>query len=122
MRYSLSFRPEVEDEAVSGYLWYEKKATGLGEEFLRVFYAGASEISRNPLLYRKVHKDFRRRLLKRFPYAIYFSIEEQQVVVFGLFHCARNPAVLKRELQDRERQRSSKQDEADIARLENEES
>jgi len=79
MRYSLSFRPEVEDDVISGYVWYEKKATGLGEEFLRVFYACASEIPRNPLLYRKVHKDFRRCLLKRFPYAIYFRIYGQLV-------------------------------------------
>jgi len=102
MSYSLSFRPEVEDDAVSGYVWYEKKATGLGEEFLRVFYAYAGEIPQNPLLYQKVYKDFRRRLLRRFPYAIYFRIQEQQVEVFGLFHCARNPAVLKKELRDRD--------------------
>jgi hypothetical protein len=46
MSYSLSFLPEVEEDAVSGYVWYEKKATGLGEEFLRVFYACAGEIIR----------------------------------------------------------------------------
>jgi hypothetical protein len=102
MSYSLSFRPEVEDDAVSGYLWYEEKATDLGEEFLRMFYACAREIPRNPFLYRKVYKDFSRCLLKRFPYAIYFRIQEQQVVVFGLFHCARNPVILKKELRDRE--------------------
>ncbi len=44
MSYSLSFRSEVEDDAISGYLWYEEKVTGLGEEFLRVFYAYAREI------------------------------------------------------------------------------
>ena len=102
MSYSLLFRPEVEDDAISGYAWYEKKAAGLGEEFLRVFYACAREIPRNPLLYRKVYKDFRRRLLRRFPYAIYFRIQKQQVVLFGLFHCSRDPAILKEELRDRE--------------------
>lgn len=101
MNYSLSFRPEVADDAISGYVWYEDKANGLGEEFLRVFYACAVDILHNPLLYRKVYKDFRRRLLRRFPYAIYFRIEKQQIVVFGLFHCARSPAVVKRELRDR---------------------
>ena len=102
MSYSLSFRPEVEVDVITSYFWYEDKAKGLGEEFLRVFYACAVDIPHNPLLYRKVYKDFRRRLLRRFPYAIYFRIEEQQVVVFGLFHCARSPAAAKRELQDRQ--------------------
>jgi hypothetical protein len=43
MKYSISFRPEVEGDALSAYHWYEDKSTGLGEEFLRVFYANAFE-------------------------------------------------------------------------------
>ena len=51
MTYTLRFLPEVEEDIISGYVWYETKARGLGEEFLRIFYASASEISWNPLLY-----------------------------------------------------------------------
>ena len=102
MTYVLSFRPEVEEDAIGGYGWYEEKATGLGDEFLRGFYACAQEIPRNPFLYRKIYKDFRRTLLRRFPYAIYFSIEDDKVVVFGLFHCARNPAIIQNILRDRQ--------------------
>lgn len=91
MRYDLRFLPEVEEDAIAGYSWYEEKAYGLGEEFLRMFYACASELTRNALLYQKVYGDFRRRLLRRFPYAIYFRIENTKVVVFGLFHnCGRD--------------------------------
>ena len=39
MTYTLRFLPEVEEDVVSGYVWYEEKAPGLGEELLRVFYA-----------------------------------------------------------------------------------
>jgi len=63
MKYSLFFVPEVEGDAIAGYTWYEQKAKGLGEELLRIFYACVSELQHNPLLYRKVYKDFRRRLL-----------------------------------------------------------
>lgn len=101
MTYILAFRPEVEEDAFSGYLWYEDKAIGLGEDFLRLFYAYSREILRNPLIYRKVHGEFRRRLLKRFPYAIYFRIEDNKVIVFGLFHCARNPKNIIDSLDDR---------------------
>jgi len=34
-----SFLPEVEEDMFAGYLWYEKRAFGLGKEFLRMFYA-----------------------------------------------------------------------------------
>ena len=91
MNYSIKFRPEVEDDAISAYHWYEDKSTGLGEEFLRMFYANAFELVRNPLIYRKTYKNFRRRLLRRFPYAIYFVIENHKIIVFGVFHTARDP-------------------------------
>jgi hypothetical protein len=101
MIYSLLFLPEVEKDVISGFDWYEDNSSGLGEEFLRLFYAYANEIPRNPLLFPVVYKSFRRRLLRRFPYAIYFRIEEQVVVVFGLFHCARNPNFIEDSLNGR---------------------
>jgi hypothetical protein len=53
MSYSLFFVPEVEGNAIAGYMWYEQKAKGLGEEFLRVFYACVSELLRSSLLRRE---------------------------------------------------------------------
>jgi hypothetical protein len=32
MTYTLRFLPDVEDDAISGYSWYETKASGLGED------------------------------------------------------------------------------------------
>ena len=101
MKYDLRFLPEVEADAISGYSWYEEKSPGLGEEFLRMFYACASDVPRNPLLYQKVHNEFRRCLLRRFPYAIYFTIMNNQIIVTGLFHCARDPRDIELNLQNR---------------------
>ena len=101
MIYDLHFLPEIEEDVIAGYLWYEDKARGLGEEFLRMFYACVNELPRNALLYQKVYGDFRRRLLRRFPYAIYFRIEGKEIIVFGLFHCARDPQTVKEQLLDR---------------------
>ncbi len=102
MTYNLVFLPEVEEDVIAGYTWYEGKSRGLGEEFLRIFYACAGELLRNPLLYPKVYIEFRRRLLRRFPYAIYFMVENTQIVVLGLFHCARDPRTIKVKLRDRQ--------------------
>jgi plasmid stabilization system protein ParE len=101
MTYTLRFLPEVEDDAINGYSWYETKAPGLGEEFLRMFYACSSDILRNPLLYPKVHDEFRRCLIRRFPYALYFTINNEQVIVTGLFHGARDPRTIESMLQNR---------------------
>lgn len=103
MTYSLFFLPELEEDSVNGYTWYEEKGTGLGEDFLRIFYALAEEIRRYPLIYQTVYKDFRRCLLKRFPYAIYYRVEKDKIIVYGLFHCARDPKTLKKNLSVRKR-------------------
>ena len=102
MTYTIRFLPEVEEDVIAGYAWYEEKAPGLGEEFIRMFYACAGEIPRNPLLYPKVYREFRRRLLRRFPYAIYFRIEDNEIIVFGLFHCARDPHTIRAKLRRRD--------------------
>ena len=57
MSYSIRFRPEVEGDVLSAYHWYEDKSAGLGEEFLRLFYANAYELVRNPLIYRKIYSN-----------------------------------------------------------------
>jgi len=54
MTYILRFLPEVEEDVIAGYKWYEEKSSGLGEEFLRMFYAYSVELPRNPLLYPNV--------------------------------------------------------------------
>ncbi len=98
----LRFLPEVEEDVLAGYVWYETKALGLGEEFLRIFYAQARGIPNNPLVFPKVYGDFRRCLLRRFPYAMYFFIEEEQVNVIGLFHGARDPDTIQTTLRNRD--------------------
>jgi len=32
MTYELRFLPEVEEDVIAGYLWYEAKSSGLGED------------------------------------------------------------------------------------------
>ena len=101
MIYSLRFLPEIEEDVFCGFAWYEEKATGLGEDFLRLFYACSEELRRNPFLFQKIHGEFRRRLLRRFPYSIYFRIVDYEIIVFGLFHCARDPIKIYNKLTSR---------------------
>ncbi len=87
----ISFLPEIENDILAPYQWYDSKSNGLGEEFLRVFYSEIAEISRFPKRYPIVFKNFRRTLFRRFPYAIYFLVDDDEVSVYGVFHCSRDP-------------------------------
>jgi hypothetical protein len=42
MTYTLQFISKIEEDVISSYVWYESKSRGLGEDFLRMFYACAS--------------------------------------------------------------------------------
>jgi hypothetical protein len=104
MIFDIRFLPELEEDLFTGYSWYEEKAHGLGEEFLRIFYASSNYLTRNALLYKLVYGDFRRLILRRFPYAIYYMMEKNEVIVSGLFHCARDPRAIRKKLLTRRRE------------------
>ena len=50
------------------------------------------ESSDGPLKYSVLRSGVRRALARRFPYAIYFSVEDDVIVVLAVLHTARNPA------------------------------
>ena len=44
MKCYLIIHPEVENDTLLAYNWYESKSPGLGDEFLRVFYSRLSSL------------------------------------------------------------------------------
>ena len=101
MNYRLRFLPEVAGDVVAGSRWYEEKSPGLGKDFARMVYARSDEISRSPLACEVVSGRYRRGLLRRFPYSIYYVVEDDSILVAGLFHSARRPTTTAATLEDR---------------------
>jgi plasmid stabilization system protein ParE len=101
VNHSLRLRPELVDDVAEAFHWYENAAIGLGHEFLRSYFAALAAVEREPRHYRCVYGQFRRILLVRFPYVLYFKAEADSVVVFLLIHGARNPKTIRRSLRRR---------------------
>jgi hypothetical protein len=78
MAVELNFAPEVEWDVVETYAWYEGRRPGLGEEFLTCVDACVQVIRRHPEVYAKVYEDYRRALVRRFPYAVFYEYSETQ--------------------------------------------
>jgi plasmid stabilization system protein ParE len=87
----LILRPAAEADIEDAYRWYEDQRTGLGAEFLRAIEAILAVVEREPELYAPIHKNARRVLLRRFPYAVFYVIQPQTIEVVGCFHVRRNP-------------------------------
>jgi hypothetical protein len=65
----------INKSALSIGLWYQKKDPNIAKEFTEFFYAGIQKININPLMYTKINEDYRRFLMKGFPYVIYYFID-----------------------------------------------
>jgi toxin ParE1/3/4 len=76
----------------AAFEWYENQQSGLGAEFLDELRATYNRIVDGPLKYQELRAGIRRALLKRFPYAIYFAIEADSVVIVAVLHASRDPA------------------------------
>jgi plasmid stabilization system protein ParE len=92
MTHKVIVRPEAEREIQEAFDWYEGRSEGLGAEFLRAADACLSSVQRNPDAYPVVHGEVHRALLRRFPYALFYLVREDTIVVLACFHVKRSPA------------------------------
>lgn len=65
--------PEVEQDLVEAFAWYESRRDGLGREFLSCVEACIAAISRMPEMYGIVQEAYRRALVRRFPFAVFYE-------------------------------------------------
>ncbi len=85
-------RPEAEAEVQQAFDWYEEQSKGLGLEFLRAIEACLSGVTRNPFAYAVVKvPNVRRAVVRRFPYALFYLVDDDAIVVIAVFNVKRRP-------------------------------
>lgn len=86
------------EDLYEGRLFYEKQGYGLGEYFFDSLFSDIDSL----VLYGGIHVKFfgyHRMLSKRFPYAIYYKIEgESLVVVYRVLDLRRDPKKIQKSL------------------------
>ncbi len=83
-------RPAAAADIEEAFLWYERQRAGLGEEFLAVVQSALDHIVTHPTRHPLIHRDTRRALVHRFPYAIFYRVYEEVVVVVACIHGRRD--------------------------------
>jgi plasmid stabilization system protein ParE len=91
MAAELILAPEADQDLAEASAWYEGQRRGLGEEFLSCVDACMQAICRTPAMHACVHEHYRRGLIRRFPYAIFYEFVDDKVIVYGVFHTHRDP-------------------------------
>jgi plasmid stabilization system protein ParE len=88
-------REEARSDVLQAFAWYEEQRSGLGGEFRDALDATVARIGRHPLVYAVGDRRLRRALVSRFPYAVYFRIYPDAIVVVGVMHGRRHPKLIK---------------------------
>lgn len=91
MRPRFLVEPEAEAELDEAFNWYEARTAGLGSEFVRAVRAAFALIRRKPDQFPRARGDIRRALVRRFPYAVYYVAETDQISVLAVIHTRRHP-------------------------------
>jgi hypothetical protein len=99
----LRILPEVSLDVSEAATWYDEEGyVGLGDRFIGTYYAYLSHLQQSGEIYRMVYSEFRRILLRPFPYALYYRYHGDLVVVSPVIHAARSPQRVRAVLRQRQ--------------------
>jgi plasmid stabilization system protein ParE len=95
-------RVQVLDEATvdlaDGFRFYERQAEGLGEYFLDSLWSDIQSLRLHGGIHSS-HNGYYRLLSKRFPYAVYYRIEDDVARIRAILDCRRDPKWLSQRLE-----------------------
>ncbi|MGH7958668.1 MAG: type II toxin-antitoxin system RelE/ParE family toxin [Opitutaceae bacterium] len=92
-------RPALEDFA-AGRQFYDRQRGGVGGYFFDSVFAEIDSL----VLYGGIHRmqfGYHRLLAKRFPYAVYYRVVENEAVVHRVLDCRRDPTWIRRALTEK---------------------
>ena len=78
-------------ELLAAHQWYEEQEPGLGREFLRVFRRLIDAVAEHPAMYPRHRDTIRRAFMRKFPYSVFYSVEDDIILVIAVFATSRNP-------------------------------
>jgi len=100
MAYTIKLLPIVHTDLQEAKAWYNEHRETLGEALKKEVNKEIDYIGQHPEHYQRKYKELRQSLVTRFPYAIFYLVEEKkrQVIVFGLLHTSRNPETIRKRI------------------------
>ena len=88
------FLAEVYDDLSTTMAWLNNRRVGLGDEFESEFFASIATICDRPDTFASDHTGYRACRLRRFSAVLYFRIENNLIIVAGVFMGGRSESKL----------------------------
>lgn len=99
MSYQLLISEAAESDIQDSFLWYKYRSETLSELFMRHLDEAFNVIAQNPYQFQERVSGLRVGFMKKFPYAIHYVIDNETVLVMGVFHTARDPKVWQKRIE-----------------------
>ncbi len=87
----IKFAREASNEFLDSVEWYEARSEGLGLRFTDEIDSTIERIKLNPELYPSIVDDIKRIQVNRFPFSIFYKLEEDTLVILRIFHNKKEP-------------------------------
>lgn len=91
MAFQVIFKPLAQLEVSEAFAWYAQPHIRKSEAFLVELEHTSDFLASNPYLYPRVEDALRRANLSRFPYSLFYVIDDEIVNVLSCFHQHRDP-------------------------------
>jgi plasmid stabilization system protein ParE len=98
MANKLEFTTKALADVRAAQAWYEDQRPGLGDRFLTFLEECLEIVVKNPELFEVAYKQYRRTILRKFPYVVFYKYNGETVKVYAVFHSARDPRKWRRRL------------------------
>jgi plasmid stabilization system protein ParE len=85
----LDFRAEEDIDAAAQ--WYAQQSSELAIKFLEAIDVAFDFIAQFPQASQEIDLGIRRTLTKKFPFFIYYTVDDECVTVFAVLHIRRSP-------------------------------
>lgn len=82
----------AETDLLNGFDFYQRQQVGIGEYFLDSLFADIDALTLFGGIHAKPNGQLHRALAKRFPFAIYYQVQDDRVTVIAVLDCRQNPA------------------------------
>ena len=83
--------PEAREEFLAAIDYYNNAEPGLGMDFYTEVESAIALVETYPDMWTDIGGNIRRCLVRRFPYAILYSKEDNHVFIYAIMHTKREP-------------------------------
>ena len=94
----IDFLPEADQEMLEAARYYQSLSSGLGDDYLTEVELAVQSIALSPQTWPVLEGDFRRRLVKRFPFGVIYRIEPGIIVIIAVAHLRKKPGYWKKRI------------------------